>query len=171
MSSRSRWARKVRVAPAVLRLLWRLRRLPPRLGPEDLVRAVTPRRPDWTGCPDLALAAAWLARALVRRLPRLFPQPCLYGSLAGYHFLTRGGSDARVHFGLRPAGEELEFHAWLSVEGRPCFDDAPAQGFQEMLCLPRPASGVLRQAQGDHRGGFAQPPGAGVPQAPAGRAQ
>jgi hypothetical protein len=139
MISRPRWRQAVRVAPAVVGVLWRLRRLHARLEPEELVRAVTPRRADWTARPDLGLAGAWLARALVRRLPRFFPQTCLYASLAGYHLLARAGREARVHFGLRRAGEDLAFHAWLSAEGRPCFDDAPAEGFHEMLCLPRPA--------------------------------
>ena len=153
MISRPHWTQAVRAVPAVVAVLWRLRRLHPRLKPEDLLRAVTPPRPDWAGRPDLAEAAAWLARALVRRLPRLFPQPCLYWSLAGYHFLTRGGSNARVHFGLRPAGEELEFHAWLSEQRKPCFDDAPARGFREMLCLPSDASGAKSETESPGRVG------------------
>jgi len=78
-----------------------------------------------------------LARALAHRLPRLFPQPCLYASLAGYHFLLLAGEDVVIRVGVRTEEGRLLSHAWLEVDGQPCFDDPPLKGFVEMVAYPR----------------------------------
>lgn len=122
--------------PAVLRLLLHLRRLHPRTDLQGLVAAATPKGSSLVARPDCAHAAAWLARALVHRLRRLFAQPCLYWALAGYHFLRQAGRPAVIHFGLRKRDEELISHAWLTIDGRPYFDDPEQQGFVETMCFP-----------------------------------
>jgi len=139
--------------PAVLRLLLRLRRLHPHSDLNGLVEAATPSRPSLSDQPARAHAAAWLARALVRRLPRCFPQPCLYWTLAAYYFLRQAGQPAIMHFGLRRAEADLVSHAWLSLDGRPYFDDPEQHGFVETLRFPEARDGKNPQGPAQDRTG------------------
>ncbi len=126
----------LRMAPAALSLLLRLRHRYSRASIHELVRLATPDHLRLLHHLRRAEAAAWAARALACRLARLFPQPCLYSSLAGYYFLRSAGRPAELRCGLRRAGETLEYHAWLMLEGQPCFDDAEADGFVETISFP-----------------------------------
>lgn len=129
----TRWA-CLRTLPAVAVLLLRLRRLHPRLSIQELVAVVAPQ-PGSRRCPaGRAQAAALLARHLTRRLPRLFPQPCLYAALVGLHFLRAAGLPVALHCGVREGGgQTLEAHAWLAVAGVACFGPGEAEGFVETL--------------------------------------
>jgi hypothetical protein len=134
--SRPRLFTAVRMLPAALRVLLRLRRLHRRTDLQGLVAAATPRGNSLVDRPDRARAAAWLARAIVHRLRWLFPQPCLYWALAGYHFLWQAARPAVIHFGLRKTDEELISHAWLTLDGQPVFDDPEQRGFVETIAFP-----------------------------------
>ena len=121
------------VLPEVAALLRRLRRVHGGATPAELVAAATPP-PDVCNWPlDRAEAATWLARALVRRLPGAFPQPCLYFCLAGYRFLRCGGRLPALHVGVRETEAGIVSHAWLTVDEAPVFDDPIGQGFTEMI--------------------------------------
>ena len=122
--------------PAVLRVLLRLRWLHPRTDLPRLVAAATPQATPLAQRASRATAAAWLGRALVRRLPWLFPQTCLYWSLAGYYFLRQAGQPAVIHFGLRKQDEDLTSHAWLTLGGQPYFDDPERHGFVQTVSFP-----------------------------------
>ncbi len=126
----------LRMLPPVLWLLLRLRRVHPRADLQGLVAAATPEDAPLAERMHRADAAAWLARALVHRLRWLFPQPCLYWTLAGYHFLRQAARPAVIHFGLRRKDEDLISHVWLTIDGQPYFDDPEQRGFVETVCFP-----------------------------------
>lgn len=121
----------LRLLPGVVALLLRLRWLHPRRDLADLVAAATPAQ---TGLgADRAYAAARVARAVIRRLPWLFRQPCLYGSLAGYHYLRRAGVPAIIHIGVQSVAGEVDSHAWLTVAGAPLPGQRLPAGYQEVM--------------------------------------
>lgn len=67
---------------------------------------------------------------------------CLRRSLTRYHFLRRAGLPVVLHFGARFAGgrpdREVTGHAWLTLDGRPYFeDDENWRGFTVMVSFPR----------------------------------
>ncbi|MBP7693527.1 MAG: lasso peptide biosynthesis B2 protein [Anaerolineales bacterium] len=79
-----------------------------------------------------------LAALLERRSPLGL---CLRRSLTRYHFLRRAGVPVVVRFGARLAGPPAERavhgHAWVTLHGRPYFEDAAHwRGFAVMLSYP-----------------------------------
>ena len=142
--SKPRCLTALQMAPTVLRLLLRLRRLHPRSDLHALVEAATPSHTSLSDQPARAHAAAWLARTITRRFPRVFPQACLYWALAGYHFLRQAGEPAIIHFGLRKMETDLVSHAWLTRDGQPYFDDPEQHGFVETLSFPGGRHGEIR---------------------------
>ncbi len=123
--------------PRAMRFLLRLRWIHPRADIHGLAAAATAEVPGQPDSPRRTHAAARAARSLVIRLPRLFRQPCLYSSLAALYFLRRGGLDARMHVGVRAGADDLESHAWVTVDGVAYFDDPVPQGYVDMLAYPR----------------------------------
>ena len=123
--------------PAVLALLLKLRLLRRRATLDQLVQTCTPPPGRRTLPAERAEAAAWAARTITLRLPWLFPQPCLYAALAGYHWLRAAGREIELRCGVRQAGGTFQAHVWLTEAGRPCFGSADCAGFVETLCLPR----------------------------------
>jgi len=124
------------VAPAVLTVLVRLRWRHPRMDVQELVAVVRREATGKRMRPDHAQAAARLAGAIIRRLPRVFPQHCLYWSMAACHFLTRAGLSPVIHIGVRMQDGELLSHAWLTVDGEIVAGQLDPGDYTEMLTLP-----------------------------------
>jgi len=82
-----------------------------------------------------AAVALRLSRAFIRRLPRLFPQPCLYWSLAAYHFLRRAGKSPVMHIGVRADGRELLSHAWVTVQDEWVAGQPDPTGYNKVISL------------------------------------
>jgi len=68
--------------------------------------------------------------------PPLFPRSCLLQSLALYHWLTRVGYPVEIHFGVQKAGEELQWHSWVTVCGKPVAERRPAEVFKLVYSHP-----------------------------------
>ncbi|MFP4249575.1 MAG: lasso peptide biosynthesis B2 protein [Armatimonadota bacterium] len=126
----------VAVLPAALRLLARLRWLHPRRDIRGLAAAVTSDSPRRSLSSDRAQTASRLCGAIIRRLPRIFPQPCLYWSLAACHFLRRAGQEPVIHIGVRVEAGEIVSHAWLTVDEQIVAGQSDPGEYQEMLTLP-----------------------------------
>ena len=124
------------VLPAVLVVLVRLRWLHPRSDMRTLVGAVTVGSGGAPMRPSHAQTAVRLAGAIVRRLPRVFPQACLYWSLAGCHFLRRAGRSPVIHVGVRLQDGEMLSHAWLTVDGEVLVGQPDPDDYTEMLTFP-----------------------------------
>lgn len=122
--------------PAVMLLLFRLRRAHGTSDMKGLVAAATPGAPVKPLSRPGAEAALRVSRTLVRRLPRLFPQPCLYWSLAAYHFLSRAGEKPVIHIGVRSQAGEALSHAWVTVSGETVAGQPDPAGFSEITSLP-----------------------------------
>jgi hypothetical protein len=54
---------------------------------------------------------------------------CLQASLLLYRELSRLGAEPILAVGFRRAGERLEGHAWVAVDGRPVQDDGDPKTF------------------------------------------
>jgi len=102
------------------------------------VAAQTPTAPDLALPPaavrDLADAAALFDRSSPLGL-------CLRRSMLRYHFLRRAGVPVVLNFGARfkagQADREITGHAWVTLDGRPYFEDGEnCQGFTVMLRFP-----------------------------------
>ena len=83
---------------------------------------------------DLADAAALFDRASPLGL-------CLRRSMLRYHFLRRAGLPLVINFGARfkggQADREVTGHAWVTLDGRPYFEDGENyQGFTVLLRFP-----------------------------------
>lgn len=124
------------VLPAVLLTLARLRWLYPRTDIRRLAAAVTDDRVRRPLRPDRAETASRLSGAIIRRMPRIFPQPCLYWSLASCHFLRRAGRAPVIHIGVRLEAGELASHAWVTVDGEIVAGQSDPGAYTEMLTLP-----------------------------------
>lgn len=124
------------VLPAVALLLARLRWLHPRRDLAGLVAAATPGARARPLDPDRAQVALRLSRALIRRLPRVFPQPCLYWSLAAYHYLRRAGHSPVLHVGVAACEGELLSHAWVTVGGQWVAGQPDPTGYRQVISLP-----------------------------------
>jgi hypothetical protein len=121
--------------PAVLLLLGRLRLLHPRSDIHGLVSAGRPVQRLKHMRRDRADAAIRLTAAVVNRLPRLFPQACLYWSLTAYHFLSRAGETPVIHLGIKLGAGEMLSHAWVTVGDVKVAGQPQPQGFTEMTSL------------------------------------
>ena len=91
-----------------------------------------------TSCEGILRRLADLAALLDRRSPLGL---CLRRSLVRYHFLRREGIPLVVQFGARfkdgRPDREVVGHAWLTLEGKPYFEDHENfQGFNVMLRYP-----------------------------------
>lgn len=124
----------VAAAPAVLALLLRLRWLHPRREMAALVTAMTPRRR--TGSLAQAAAATVAARAIIRRLPWLFSQPCLYRSLVTYRYLRAAGLPAAIQVGVRGDQGDLQSHAWVVLAGEPWPPEQGVTDFRPLVTYP-----------------------------------
>ncbi len=124
------------VLPAVLLLLPRLRWLHPRRDVAGLLAAATPGPRAGGLSLERAQVALRVSHALIRRLPRLFPQPCLYWSLAACHFLRRAKKSPVMHVGVRSEDGELMSHAWVTVEGQWVAGQPDPSGYGEIISLP-----------------------------------
>lgn len=124
------------VLPAVILLLGRLRRLHGTSDMKGLVAAATPQPGEKALSAQRAEVALRVSRTLVRRMGRLFPQPCLYWSLAAYHFLTRAGEKPVIHIGVRSQDGEILSHAWVTVRGELVAGQPDPSGFAETTSLP-----------------------------------
>lgn len=136
MNARPPLRQVLAVLPAVLLLLARLRWLHPRRDVAGLLAAATPGPGAGRLDPERARVALRVSRAVIRRLSRLFPQPCLYWSLAACHFLRRAGSSPVMHIGVRSEAGELLSHAWVTVEGRWVAGQPDPSGYGEIISLP-----------------------------------
>lgn len=156
------WLLAILLAPALLfdarlrRLLAEMRafcrRLPATLSvplPKALVE-VTPQTSDPPAGPNPG--AGQLPTSTIRRLADLAAlldrrSPlgvCLRRSLTRYHYLRRAGVPVVVQFGARFVSgrpdREITGHAWLTLDGRPYFEDGENyQGFTVMLSYPQDA--------------------------------
>lgn len=136
MSTRPPMRDVLAVAPAVLALLARLRWLHPRRDLDGLLAAATPAAGARPLDEARAGVALRLSRAIIRRLPRVFPQPCLYWSLAAYHFLLRAGKSPVMHIGVRADGHELLSHAWVTVQDQWVAGQPDPSGYTKVISLP-----------------------------------
>lgn len=87
--------------------------------------------------------------ALCWKLPYLTDKRCLPRSLALYHFATRFGFPVRLHCGVRKAaGNTLDGHAWLSLDGEPFMEtDDRANAYTITLTYPDDADAPQRETQ------------------------
>ena len=91
------------------------------------IRLVTPRRPRRG--PTRDHNAAENEMRLAQMMTGLLADDnCLVGALVGLRTLRRHGYDARLRFGVRKVGSELEAHAWLENEDGLCLDGAAKAG-------------------------------------------
>lgn len=88
-----------------------LRRVASALGAAPRTRGVSPE--SVAGCLDAASTAA----------ARLAHPTCLYESLVAFGLLSRRGYAVRLYIGAKRS-PDLESHAWVTVDGRPCDPDA-----------------------------------------------
>jgi len=91
------------------------------------IRLVTPRRSrqGQTRDQDAAENELRLAQMMTGLLAG---GNCLVRALVGLRTLRRHGYDARLRFGVRKVGSELEAHAWLENEDGLCLDEAANAG-------------------------------------------
>lgn len=122
--------------PGALLLLARLRWLHPRRDLHGLVAAATPGPRLRRLNEDRARVALRLSRAVIRRLPRVFKQPCLYWSLAAYHYLCRAEVSPVLHVGVMAEGAELLSHAWVTVNGEWGAGQPNPTGYRQVISLP-----------------------------------
>jgi hypothetical protein len=66
----------------------------------------------------------------------IFPRLCLRRSLVLYAILIRDGYPARIHFGVRSDGIELNGHSWVTVRGIPLGENAPEEAFRAVYSHP-----------------------------------
>ena len=69
--------------------------------------------------------------------PAWFPRPCLRQSLTLYRVLTRMGYPVEIHFGVRKAGDDLQGHSWVTIEGKPVADRTRMDVFKAVYSYPR----------------------------------
>jgi hypothetical protein len=70
---------------------------------------------------------------------------CLQASLLLYRELSRLGADPMLAVGFRRAGERLEGHAWVAVDGRPLQDAGDPDSFVSVFYFG--AHGALVDSQ------------------------
>ena len=91
------------------------------------IRLVTPRRPRQGPTRDLDAVENELR--LAQMMTNLLAgSNCLVRALVGLRALRLHGYDARLRFGVRKVGSELEAHAWLENEDGLCLDGAATAG-------------------------------------------
>ena len=67
---------------------------------------------------------------------RVFPRACLRQSLTLYRVLTRMGYPVEIHFGVRKAGDDLQGHSWVTIEGKPVADRTRMDVFKAVYSYP-----------------------------------
>lgn len=79
------------------------------------------------GKTDLAWACTTARMVKVAARHGLYRPTCLPQSLALWWLLRRQGITTELHLGVKPSGERLEAHAWVSFRGRILsdYEDAP----------------------------------------------
>ena len=69
----------------------------------------------------------WMTRGILRRM--FAGRYCMKRSLVLFHFLRKAGRDAEIVFGVAKAGEKLEGHAWVTVNGQPFAEEGPVDRY------------------------------------------
>jgi hypothetical protein len=93
---------------------------------------------------------------LVRQLCHLrpfrgpcFPRACLRQALALYYVLTRMGYPVTIHFGVAKAGEALDGHSWVTIQGQPVAERLQPERWQIVYSYPS-ALRALRKRRESH---------------------
>jgi len=76
----------------------------------------------------------WAVEAASLRLP--LRTKCIEKGIALQRMLRRRGVDARLRYGARIAGNEVEAHVWVTVGVFPVMGGAEASGFSEVASFP-----------------------------------
>jgi transglutaminase superfamily protein len=93
-----------------------------------LARWMWPRRRT-APRPERVVAITFLARRIYRVRPFLRRDNCLERSLLTYRFIAMAGMEPSLVVGARKSDEQIQGHAWVTVEGQPLMDghEAPEQ--------------------------------------------
>jgi len=68
---------------------------------------------------------------------RKFKNPCLIRSAGLYRLLGRYNMDVRIHFGVRKNGDTLAGHSWITLDGKPFFENPDTcKTFNEIYSYP-----------------------------------
>jgi hypothetical protein len=72
---------------------------------------------------------------------RVFPRECLLQSLAFFYAFRSAGYEARIHFGVRKTGADLQAHSWVSLPDSPATQPGQADfklifSFPQRGCVP-----------------------------------
>ena len=73
---------------------------------------------------------------------------CLIRSLVLYRLLRTGGMPARIHFGVRRAGSQLNGHSWLTCEGESLSESPANSPFNEIYAYPSDANSSAHKQDG-----------------------
>jgi hypothetical protein len=65
-----------------------------------------------------------------------FPRACLRQALALYYVLTRMGYPVTIHFGVAKAGEALDGHSWVTIQGQPVAERLQPKRWQIVYSYP-----------------------------------
>jgi hypothetical protein len=106
---------RFRPLPELLKHFTQVRSQPKSRGPLEMDRAVR--------------IVTRVCQMRVFRLP-IFLRPCLRQALALYRTLTRMGYPVEIHFGIHKQGEDLQGHAWVTIQGKPVADTARSESFK-----------------------------------------
>jgi hypothetical protein len=129
-----------RVAVQILRATAMLRFIAVPTVLDKLQKSAESARPTPLGAAAIVRVVRRVCTMPVFRL-RLFPRDCLLQSLAFFYAFRSAGYQARIHFGVRKTGGDLQAHSWVSLPEIPAARPGQAD-FKLIFSFPQygPAS-------------------------------